>query len=371
MAEQDLDRNEAATQYKLNEARKRGQVAKSPDVISAIVFAVAIIYVNWQGWENFRDQFRFDQALFNLAGRVDAGPAVLWQLISHGLTHSLMLLAPFFSAIMLAAIVANLIQIGPVFSTKPLGPDWDRVNPANGFKRLFSMRTLFDGLRACLKLTLLVWVVYRALKSLAPQFYSLAGYSPQGYLRAMLGDVSSIGMKIILMLGIIAAFDWLYTKHEFSKKMRMSKRDLRDESKHRDGDPRIRARLRELRAEMLKRSLALGKTGSADVLITNPTHLAVALRYTHGEMTSPQMVSKGAGLIAAAMRKIAARNNIPIVQNRTLARKLFHEVGVDQQVPPALYADVARIIVWVFAMRQARETERSHDLQHAAAGGKA
>ncbi|WP_211473805.1 flagellar biosynthesis protein FlhB [Collimonas humicola] len=368
MAEQDLDRNEAATQYKLSEARKRGQVSKSPDVISAIVFAVAVVYVNWQGWENFRDQFRFDQALLNLAGRVDASPAVLWQLISHGLASSLTLLAPFFATIMLAAIVGNLIQIGPVFSTKPLGPDWDKVNPANGFKRLFSLRTLFDGAKACLKLTLLVWVVYRALKSLAPQFFNLAGYSPQGYIRTLLGDMTSIGMKLILMMGLIAICDWLYTRHEFAKKMRMSRRDLRDESKHRDGDPRIRARLRELRNEMLKRSLALGKTGDADVLITNPTHLAVALRYTHGEMSSPQMVSKGAGLIAAAMRKIAAEKRIPVVQNRTLARKLFHEVGVDQQVPPALYADVARIIVWVFAMRQARESG-GRPVQ-AAAGGK-
>ena len=136
----------------------------------------------------------------------------------------------------------------------------------------------------------------------------------------------------------------------------MSKRELKDEVKHREGDPRIRSRLRELRREMLKRSMALSKTGSADVLITNPTHFAVALRYRHGEMAAPQLLSKGAGGMAAAMRRIAAAKRIPVVQNRTVARAIYFGMDIDQDVPPALYADVARIMVWILAMRRARDT---------------
>ncbi|QNB08846.1 EscU/YscU/HrcU family type III secretion system export apparatus switch protein [Herbaspirillum frisingense] len=358
MAEQDMDRNQAATPHRLREARKRGQVAKSPDFNSVVVFVVMLAFLSWHGWSSMRDQFRFDQAILNLAGRMDISPAALWQLLLHGLKHCMALLAPFFATLLITAIVANLVQVGPVFSGEPLGPNWDKLNPATGFKRLFSVRTLFDAARACLKLVLLVWVVYHALKGMLPQFASLGGYSATGYLHALLDDIASLGMKIALMLALIAAVDWIYTRREFAKQMRMSHRDIRDEAKHREGDPRIRARLRELRREMLQRSLAASKVRQADVLITNPTHLAVALRYRHGEMTSPQVVAKGAGVQAAAMRRAAARHNVPVVRNQTLARKLYKELDFDHYVPQHLYAEVARIIVWVFAMRKANEAAR-------------
>lgn len=369
MAEQDMDRNQDATPHKLREARKRGQVVKSPDFISTAILAVMLVYLSWQGWSSVREQFRFDQAMLNLAGRIDMSPPVLWQLLSFGLHHCFSLLAPFFATIVLTAIIANLVQTGPVLSSDPLGPEWSKLNPATGFKRFFSVRTLFDAARACLKLVLLVWVVYYALKGLAPQFASLGGYSATGYLHALIDDIAAMGMKIVVMMVLIAMVDWIYTRREFAKQMRMSHRDIRDESKNREGDPRIRARLRELRRDMLKRSLAASKTRQADVLITNPTHLAIALRYEHGEMNSPQLIAKGAGVVAYAMRKMAARHNIPVVRNQTLARKLYKELDFDEYVPPRLYADVARIIVWVFAMRKANDAARSRAAESMLKGG--
>ncbi len=369
MAGQDMDRNQAATPHKLREARKRGQVAKSPDFTATVVFVVVLAYLSWQGWGCIRDQFRFDQAVLGMAGRLDGGSSVLWQLLLSGIKSSLILLGPFFVALVIAAIVGNLVQIGPIFSFKPLGPEWSKLNPATGFKRLFSMRTLFDAARACLKLVLLIWVVYYALKDMLPQFGALGQYSPTGYLHALLDDIAAMCMKIALMLVIIAAVDWMYTRREFAKNMRMSHRDIRDETKNREGDPRIRARLRELRREMLQRSLAANKVREADVLITNPTHLAIALRYRHGEMSSPQVLAKGAGVQASAMRKVAARYKVPVVRNQMLARKLYKELDFDEYVPPHLYADVARIIVWVFAMRKAADA--AHRASASAAGGRA
>jgi flagellar biosynthetic protein FlhB len=152
---------------------------------------------------------------------------------------------------------------------------------------------------------------------------------------------------------LVALLDLIFMRRQFAKQMRMSKRELKEEIRHREGDPRIRARMRELRREMLKRSLALRNTRKADVLITNPTHVAVALRYVHGQMAAPQLVAKGAGLLAAGMRRIAARHRIPVVQNPSLARQLFKDLQVDETVPPDLYAPVARIIAWVFAARDA------------------
>jgi flagellar biosynthesis protein FlhB len=353
MAEQDTDRNEAATPYKLEKAREKGQVAKSADVVSALVFTAAIVFLTWRGWETAVQQLRFDHALLVQAARMESGAALLG-IVGMTLSAGMELLAPLFLTLVVVAVAANVLQTGPLLSFEVVKMDFDRINPVNGFKKVFSMRTLFDTARACVKLLLLSIVAYYALKALLPQFYGLAGKSAAGNAKALLDDISSLGMKMALILCAIALIDLLYSRYEFSKKMRMSVRDIKDEVKHREGDPRIRAKVRELRREALKRSMALGKTRNADVLLTNPTHFAVALRYVHGEMDSPQLIAKGAGDLAASMRKIAARHGIPVVQNPTLARKLFHDLAIDQHVPPALFADVARIIVWVFAMRESR-----------------
>jgi len=358
MAQSDLDRNLAATPYKLEKAREKGQVPKSPDVSAAVVFTAAMLFLTWQGWSSCREQFRLGHALLSQAPLLDAVPTRLWALVVHMIRATLFLTLPFLLMLVVAAVASNILQTGPVFSFHPIKPDWERISPAKGFKRVFSVRTLFVGARAMLKLVLLGSVSYYALKNLLPQFYHLASLSPLGLLRALLEDFASLGMKIALMLGLIAIIDLLYTKYEFAKNMRMSHRDMKDEVKHREGDPRIRARLRELRREMLKRSLALRKTRHADVLITNPTHVAVALRYVHGQMASPQLLAKGSGFMAAAMRQIAARHHIPVVQNPSLARTLYRDLPVDQHVPPELYAQVARIIVWVLARRDAMREQR-------------
>jgi flagellar biosynthetic protein FlhB len=355
MAEQDLDRNEAATPYKLQKARERGQTAKSTDVVAAVVFAVAVVYLTWRGFEAVSSQFRFDQALLIHAGRMDASGVGLWPMIDRALRAALTLSAPFFATVMLAAVIGNMMQTGPILSFEPVKVDFDRINPVNGLKKLFSMRVLFDTARALIKLALLTLVAVLGLKALTGQFYALASLSAVGYLHILLDDLASVGLKMALVLGLIALLDLMYTRREFAKKMRMSQRELKDEAKHREGDPRIRARLRELRREMLKRSLALRQTRNADVVITNPTHIAVALKYEHGRMASPQLLAKGAGHMAAAMREIAARHRIPVVQNPALARRIYKELPVDRPVPPELYAQVARIIVWVFAMREQQQ----------------
>ena len=255
---------------------------------------------------------------------------------------------------MLAALVANVAQTGPILSAHPIQPDWDRLNPVNGLKRVFSPRTLFDAFRACLKLAVLLWVVHGALTALLPQFYRLAGLAPLGQARTLVSDVAALALKLAFAMAVIAAIDFAYTRREFTKRQRMSRRELKDEFKHREGDPRIRARLREIRREMLKRSLSLKRTRDADVIVTNPTHFAVALRYRHGEMAAPKLIAKGAGGMAAAMRLLAARHRIPVVQNRTLARALYAATALEQEVPSAFFPEVARLMVWVMAMREAQ-----------------
>lgn len=358
MAEQDLDRNEAATPYKLARARERGQVAKSADVVSAVVFGTAMLYLSAQGWALWRAQFALMRAVLLQAAHLDGTGAALLPLLETMLRSSLIGGVPFFAALALASVAGNVLQTGAVFSFHPLKPDWSRVNPVAGFKRVVSMRTLFNAARACLKLLLLSAAAYLTLKHLTPQFFYLASLPPLGIVRTMLDDLAALGLRVTLMLALIAGLDAMYMRREFAKNMRMSKREMKDEHKHREGDPRIRGRLRELRRELLKRTRAVGNTGNADVLITNPSHVAVALRYVHGEMRSPELIAKGSGAIAAAMRLIARRHGVPIVRNVPLARALYRDLALDESVPPKYYAQVARIVVWVFAMRDAQTRAR-------------
>lgn len=354
MADNDMDRTEQPTLYKLRKAREKGQIAKSADFVSVLVFIVAIVYLYWKGPHVLEEQFLFDRALLSKAGQLAISEASFWWLATQMTGHALSVLGPFFATIALAAVIGNLVQTGPIFTLAPVKADWSRLNPVEGLKKMLALRKLFEGARACAKLGLLVLVAYHALKAGIGDFRTVGQLAPRGLLKTIIADVASVGFKMALVLALIAIVDLLYTHREFMRKMRMSKREVKEEAKNRDGDPRIRSRLRQLRQEMLKRASSTRNTRHADVLIVNPVHFAVALKYVHGEMESPQLLAKGNGAFALAMRTIASRHNIPIVQNVTLARKLFREMEVNQHVPPGLYADVARIIVWVFAMRKAR-----------------
>lgn len=367
-ADQDLDRNEKATPHKLQQARSKGQVAKSQDVTTVVILLVAVAWLSAQGWDGLRHLFQFDRLILSQAASAAAvSPLGVLDVAS---SDALAMLAPFLGAVVLAAIVANLAQTGPVFTFHPLKPDFDRLNPATGFKRVFSMRSLFDLLRSLLKLGILGATAWIALHAMLGQFHHVAGLSTLGQVQLMVKDAASLGMKLVLALAVIAAVDLWYTRRSFDNKMRMSRRELKEEHRHREGDPRIRARLRELRRAMLKKASSVRRTQDADLLITNPTHYAIALQYTHGEMPAPRLIGKGVGATAAAMRLVAQRHQIPIVQNRTLARALYACMETDQYVPAEHYAQVARLMIWVLARRGPRPAKKRDDAPTVAARGR-
>ena len=354
MADQDIDRSEAATPFKLKKAHERGQSARSVDAVAAAVFVAAMVFVAWHGLDAATALLRVAHAGLLAAMNHELAEAALWRLVAQLASGATAVVLPFMGLLMAAAIAANWLQVGVVLSVEPLKFDPQRINPVAGLQRLISVRTLFEGLRACVKLAVLALATWLALRSLLPHFLAVANLAPAAFLRVLVDDVGTLGMKMALALALIALVDIAFNRREFGRKMRMSRRELKDEFKDREGDPRIKARLRDLRNEMRKRSRALNDTRTADVVVTNPTHYAVALRYVHGEMPAPQLVAKGAGQLAAAMREIAWRHRVPVVQNPPLARALFRDMGIEEHVPAAFHAEVARIIVWVYALRERR-----------------
>ena len=278
--EQELDRNETATPHKLAEARKRGQVSKSSDLVSALVMAAAAMLFYATGWDKLVKLFKFDALILQHAGTAAShshSALWVWELLVYTGRNAVHILLPSLVCLMLVALLANLGQTGAVWSWHPVKPDWQRLNPASGFRRVWSLRTLFDAARAILKLIVLCVAIGLALRDLAPQFHQLAQATPYGLAGLLVQDLASMALNIAAAMGVIALIDLSFTRREFNKNMRMSRREVRDEHKQREGDPRIRSRLRELRREMLRRSRVLQRTGHADVVVTNPTHVGRCL----------------------------------------------------------------------------------------------
>lgn len=352
--DQEQNRSEQATPFKLDEARKRGLVAKSVEmnaVAGTLAFA-ALLALAGRGL--FERQMRLDAALLSQAHMLVLSESAAVHWLSASLLESIMLLAPLFAVLLVVGVAASLLQTGLVFSFEPLKPDFSRINPATGLKRLFSTRLLFEAVKNLLKLAVFGYALYAILADLVPLAVGLAQTDPAAYPRLGLDAVGSLVFKLALVMLAVALLDVGYTRREFMKKMMMSRRELRDEHKRREGDPKVKARIRELQREMRKRSQALKRVPEADVLITNPTHVAVALRYRREEHPAPQLVGKGAGELAARMKRLARRHGVPVVEDRPLARRLFLRGAIDAPIGAAEYPRVARILAWVYALRELR-----------------
>ena len=359
MAEQDLDRNESATPHKLEKARERGSVAKSTDVNGVAVMAVATMACF--AWvDSATRKFAHVAAdLLRAAGGDLGGPDQAAHLLGRVMASGIQVIAPLLFAVACVAVLANAAQVGMLFTFEPLKPDFGRINPAQGFKKIMSLRSLYEGAKGILKLALLGGVLYMAFKALTPQLLAMVDVEPGAYPKVLAAMVGHLLVKLLIVLVIIAAIDWVFSRRQYARQMRMSKREIKDEFKQREGDPRIRSRIRELRAKLLKRSQALRELPSADVLITNPTRIAIALRYEHGVSPAPRVVAKGAGALARKMRDVAYRHQVPIVPSTTLARALYREADDGGYVPEKWYPQVARILVWLQAQKRARAALRT------------
>jgi flagellar biosynthetic protein FlhB len=256
---------------------------------------------------------------------------------------------------MLLAILSNLVQTGPILSADPLKPKFERLNPVAGFKRVFNKRMLFEALKSCLKLVFCASLLYGFFVTLWLSMSAQAGSDVQQQLSWLQEHASALLVRLGLALLVIGLLDLAYARWSFGKQMMMSTREVKEEVKRREGDPQIRAKIRELQRENLKQARSMSRLPQADVLITNPEHLAIALCYRRDEMNAPLVLAKGADSWAAEMRAVAGKHGIPIFENRRLARLLFRRAQLDAPIPPESFVEVAK----VYAELNRRRTERS------------
>jgi flagellar biosynthetic protein FlhB len=353
MAEQEQDRSEEATPFKRTEARRKGSVAKSLELSSLFALLTLLVVLLMQGRSMIERQLKLDAQLLATSGRHTLEPAWVVHWSTWLAEQTLATLLPLLLGIVVVAVIGGLLQTGPIFSLHALKPDIDRINPVAGFKRLFTIRLLYEAVKNILKLVLFAAVLWLLFRSLVLDLMALMTAAPAQMLDATFGHAVGLVFKLTLIVAAVAAVDIVFSRWQWLDRLRMSRREVREEFKQREGDPRIRARLRELRKEMLARARSMQRLPEADVLITNPTHLAVALLYRRDTMAAPQVIAKGSGEAAAQMRELARRHGVPVVRNPTLARALFHG-RLDASVPEALYPTVARVLAWCYAQREAR-----------------
>jgi len=350
--QQEQDRSEPATPYKLGEAKKHGQVAKSLEVNSLVVIGTALALAYAWGESVAAAELGLSRGLFTVPA-AELRPGSVVQLFSGVFGELVSIFWLLAAAGMLAAVLANVLQTGPVLSGHPLKLDFQRLNPATNLKRLFSAKLWFETAKTCVKLVLFAGVLYLAIDALLPMLLSALDRDARTLGPFLLESARSVAFKLLLALLLVALIDLVFVRWDYARNMRMSRREMREEVKRREGDPHVRAKLRELQKEASRRAGSLKRVPEADVLITNPTHVAVALRYERERMAAPTVIAKGSEEHALRMREIALRHRVPVIEDPPLARALYRGVRVDRAIPEEHYGAVARLLAQVLRARAA------------------
>ncbi|MGH8515920.1 MAG: flagellar biosynthesis protein FlhB [Panacagrimonas sp.] len=351
--ESSQDRTERATPKRERDARRKGQVARSRELTTAALIAGGAAILIGQGADMvaqaaqlLHDALSFTPADFATPGDMASAFGVL-------LASGLRVVAPILALGFVAALVTPLMLGGWNFSAEALLPQFSRLDPMAGLGRIFSVRAWMDLLIGMLKVAVLGGIGATVLWSKRHEFAGLAGLEAAGAMSHAGAGVMSLLGWLALGLAVIAAIDvpWQWWRHQ--RDLRMTKQQVREEYKQSEGRPEVKARIRQVQQALSRRRM-MSAVPTADVIVTNPTHYAVALRYAPDRMRAPRVVAKGADLVAAAIRELAAEHRVPIVSAPPLARALYRSVALEQEVPAALFQAVAQVLSYVYQLRRWR-----------------
>jgi flagellar biosynthetic protein FlhB len=352
MADDTGEKTEQPTPRKLEEAIKHGQTPRSAEVQTVFVLfggVAALTFCGRETWQLFYNtEVRTFSHLYNTPITADSlqGYAVLAVLTVMKCS------GPFVIITMVAGLIAGAIQNRFQTASEILTPDWNRINPVEGAKRLFSNQSLVPTLTAAVKLFVVLALTYSEIRAIVADPIFTTAVSV-GRLAEFLGETGEgILLRVALALLVVAVADYGYQFWKVGRDLMMTKDELKEESKNSDGNPQMKKAQRRRRSA--KKSAQLAEVAKADVVVTNPTHIAVALRYDRKSMKAPKVVAKGIRLNAQQIREIAARHQVPIIENKPLARMLFKHARVGSEIPAQLYATVAEVLAWVYRINRYR-----------------
>jgi flagellar biosynthetic protein FlhB len=352
----DEEKTEEATPRKLQEARKKGQVPRSAELNSVVTLLAGFTGINVFSRFLLHKLYRYFQLSFSgetLNTQLD--DTTLATFFNKNLLIIIGAFLPVGLTILAAGLIINYLQTGGIFTLEPLKMNLDRIDPIQGLKRLFSPKKLIDLIKSLFKLIGVLVIIWSSFKSKVFPLAETYLLNPPVQLGVIIWKLMyQIVFRVCLLLMVIAILDYYYQRYEYRKSLRMTKKEVQDEFKQTEGDPMVKSRIRQKQRQIAMRRM-MQEVPKADVVITNPTHLAVAIKYEAAKMEAPQVLAKGEGYIAAKIRELAGEHKIPMVENKPLARTIYQTVEVGDYIPPHLYQAVAEVLAFVYRLRHNKE----------------
>ena len=344
---------------KLQQARERGNVARSADLNSGVLLLVAALGLYMLGPLTFNQLIGLTQYYFADASTISLEPGDMQPLLAQALLLTVPVVVPLMLLLMAAGILINITQIGFIFSGQALQPKLERLNPIRGFRRFVSLRSLVELVKSLVKLGVIGYIAYATVRGRIPDILQLMHSSPWAVGVSVWHVLFAVWWRVGLAMIVIGLFDFAFQRWQYLQDLRMTRQEAQDELKQLEGDPRIKQRVRRIQRQMAMQRM-MADVPEAEVVITNPTAYAVALRYEAAKMEAPTVVAKGARRIAERIRELAVEHDVPIVERPDLARALFREIEIGGHVPETLFRAVAEVLAYIYEIdrRESKIAER-------------
>ncbi|WP_066507355.1 flagellar biosynthesis protein FlhB [Abyssisolibacter fermentans] len=347
------EKTEKPTPKKLSDARKKGQVFKSRELNSVVILAVLFVTLNMCSKSIGDILQRFSKLIFedyilekNALAVDDIRKLFLMVIMVIGRT-----VGPLLAVAFIMGLIVNYLQVGFLFTFEPLKPKLSRINPLEGFKRILSVKSIVELIKANVKIFLVGYVVFKYVKGEIVNLYKICDMSINNIINYIGSITFGLAIRAVGVLLILAVLDYIYQKWDYHKNLKMTKQEIKEENKQMEGNPQIKSKIKEKQRQIAMRRM-MQDVPKADVIITNPTHFAIAIKYDKTMYDAPYVLAKGKDLVAQKIKEVAGDNSIPLVENRPLARSLYKSVEIGQIIPEDLYHAVAEVLAYVYSLKQ-------------------
>jgi len=360
------EKTEPASAHRREEAREKGNVARSQDITAAVPLCAGFLFLGFYGSSMLTQFMELTRESFRSIPAAAASQGTLNAYFLNTAVCFFKIFLPFAAVLAAACVISGIAQTGFIFSLAPLFPNFSKLNLFSGgkFKEVFSIKSTMKLLFSLIKLFIVFKVAYGSIVARLPEMMLLSDMEPI----QISGFCAEVAFSLIIKVGgllvILSLADYAFQKWRYEQGMMMTKQELSEEAKRFEGDPKIKARIRSVQMQLARKRM-MQQLPEADVIITNPTHLAVAIKYDHSKMSAPEVIAKGARLLAEKIKKVAVEHHIPLVENRPLAQALFKSVEVGQAIPQHLYQAVAEILAYVYQLNNEKFSSISSRMENA------
>ncbi len=352
MADNYQDKTEQPTPKRLQEAKQKGNVAKSVEVNSAVSLLGGLALIYLTSGMFFRQFTLVFQGIFSGGYNTSLSTENLLSYFIKGLAGVGVPAFLLMGGLLLIGLAASYLQVGFIFTFEPIQPKFEKINPGKGFKKIiFSKRSLEELAKNFLKLAIVLYIAWDAISNYKDEFIPLMDKTVPQIFHFMLNVALKISLKIAAVFLFIAAADYAFQRYEYIRNLRMTKQEVKEETKQMEGDPQVKSRIRSQQFKMARQRM-MQEVPTADVVITNPTHFAVALKYETDKMSAPRVIAKGKDRIALKIKEIAQEHQIPVVEDPPLARALFKAVEINQEIPGKFFQAVAEVLAYVYKLKK-------------------